>query len=223
MGGGGAGRARCPRRSRPVLAGSGAAAGVDGLRPGGRGARADRLGVVRDRRELRQRLLRRRARHRRRPRRSAASRGLRGRPAEVGQARRAALPRARGARRRRALALQRALVADRRRRGVPARRLVLHRGLAPVRLPRAGRGRGVRLLRAGRGAGHRVRAERARQRPRASAPRWASACSPARCWSPTTCATSARTPSPASGRWRWSSATATPASSTPRSSSSRSA
>ena len=88
-----------------------------------------------------------------------------------------------------------------------ARRLVLHRRLEALRLPRPRRGDGVRLLRPGRGVGTTyVQTEtwelgRAVRRRRRSA-RW-----PARSWSPTTCATSRPTPSPASAPWRSCSAT----------------
>ena len=93
-----------------------------------------------------------------------------------------------------------------------AGRLVLHRRLAPVRLPRPRRGHGVRVLRAGGGDGHDVRPDRSTLAAgRAATPRSGSARWPARSSSPTTCATSPPTPRPASARWPWCSATPAPA------------
>ena len=54
-----------------------------------------------------------------------------------------------------------------RRAALHPRRLVLHRRIAPLRLPRARRGDGLRLLRPGRGAGHDVRPDRDLRAPRA--------------------------------------------------------
>ena len=82
------------------------------------------------------------------------------------------------------------VVAGRRRAALHPRRLVLHRRQAALRLPRPRRGDGLRLLRAGRGARHDVRPDRDLRAPRAVRRRSGSAPSPARSWSPTTCATS---------------------------------
>ena len=109
--------------------------------------------------QLRQRLLRRHPRHRRRPGRSDAAGRVRGRRARCREAGR--LPGLRRRRRGRAGARGRdRLVAGRRGGGVRAGRLVLHRRREALRLPRARRGDGVRLLRPGRGDRYDVRPDR---------------------------------------------------------------
>ena len=101
------------------------------------------------------------------------------------------------------------LVAGRGRSVVHPRRVVLHRWLAALRLPRPRRGDGVRLLRPGRGARHDVRPDRdVRASPRCTPPS-ASAPSPAPSWSRTTCATSRPTRSAGSAPWPWPWATST--------------
>ena len=119
----------------------------------GRGAAAP------GRRQLRQRLLRRHPGHRRRPGRAdPAGRQRAGEPAR-GQDRGAAVARGRGSRRPRPGGDD-GLVAGRRRAARHPRRLVLHRRLEALRLPRARRGDGVRLLRPGGGHRHDVRPDR---------------------------------------------------------------
>ncbi len=112
------------------------------------------------RRQLRQRLLRRHPRHRRRPGRPDAAGRLR-----RGHARRGEARGVRGVRRRR----RRSAWCWRRpppggwwrsARSCIAGRLVLHRRLAALRLPRPRRGDGLRLLRPGRRGRHDVRPDR---------------------------------------------------------------
>ena len=148
------------------------------------------------RRELRQRLLRRHPRHRRRAGRSDAPRRLGYGVARRGEAR--GVPGVRGGGRRRARARRDdRLVAGARRRAVRAGRVVLHRRLEALRIPGSGRGHGLRVLRAGRGGRHDVRPDAGVAGRRAGTPRSASARSPARSWSPTTSATSPPTAAPA--------------------------
>ena len=111
------------------------------------------------------------------------------------------------------LAADLGLVAGARRGGVRRGGLVLHRRPLALRLPRPGRGDGVRLLRARRGRRHDVRPDRHRPARRAGTPPPASARSPARSWSPTTCATSPPTARSASAPWPWCSAASRPATS----------
>ena len=95
------------------------------------------------------------------------------------------------------------------------RRLVLHRRLAALRLRGPRRGDGVRVLRAGRGRRHDVRPDRdASTLPALVAAIGDRLRSPARSWSPTTCATSRPTPRPASAPSPWCSATSAPGTST---------
>ncbi len=155
--------------------------------------------------QLRERLLRRHPRHRRRPGRPDAAGRLRGRLAGGGEAGGVPGVRRRGCRRAGARGLHR-LVAGRRRPRVGARRVVLHRRLPPLRLPRPRRGDGVRLLRPGRGGRHDVRPDRDLRAALPCTPRSGSARSPARSSWSTTCATSRPTPSPASAPSRSSSA-----------------
>ncbi len=138
-------------------------------------------------RQLRQRLLRRGARHRRRPGRPAAAGRVGGGGRAGGQA--GGVRGVRGGRRGRAGAGgDEHVVVPRDRGGGDRGGLALHRGAAAVRVRRARRGVRVRLLRAGRGARHDVGAgrrghaerDRGRRRVRAAGRRGAGGQQPAR-------------------------------------------
>ena len=185
-----------PAAVSPVLAGTAVALYDDGAvwwkaraRPRGQPGPAGR-------RELRQRLLRRHPRHRRRPGRADAARRLGDGVARRGEARGVRGVR-RGRGRRAGARRDHRLVAGRRRRRLRGGRVVLHRRLEALRLPRARRGDGVLLLRPGRGDRHGVRPDRDLDRWPRSTPPSGSAAWPARSSSPTTCATSPPTASPA--------------------------
>ena len=143
----------------PVLVGTACAAGEGdviawrAIAAGGRGARAP------DRHQLRQRLQRRRARHRRGASRPGAAGGVGTGGAGRGEAGRLHGLR-RGRRRRPRPRPRHVVVADRRRRGVHRRRLVLHRRPEAVRLPRPRRGVRVRVLRPRGHRRHHLRAAR---------------------------------------------------------------
>ena len=101
-------------------------------------------------------------------------------------------------------------VADRRRRPVHRGRVALHRRLEAVRVSGAWRSRGVRVLRSGRGARHAVHAGGPGRLGRAGARRWPSGRCRRRCWWPTICATFRPTGKPRRSRWRCDSATPAP-------------
>ena len=162
-----------PAAVAPVLAGTGVAAYVGDARvvEGAAGARGE-PGAP-GRRQLRQRLLRRRSAA---PTTTGSGRcgwSARGWPRRRAVKRAAFLAFARGRGRRSRAGGHHRVVAGGGRRRLRRRRLVLHRRLEALRLPRARRGDGVRVLRAGRRGRHDLRADRAlvvgRRSPPASA------------------------------------------------------
>ena len=155
-------------------------------------------------RQLRQRLLRRCARHRQGAQGPGAPDRDRAGDARRGEAGRVPLVRRGRGRGPGALAGgQPVAAAGGRRRH--RRRVALHRRAQAVRLPRPGRGDGARVLRV-RGDGRfRVRAGRSTCPARRGGARSSSGCSRARSSSPTTCATSRPTRSPGSARSRFGS------------------
>ena len=177
-----------------------------GVVEGGAGAASSSL-ALQVGRQLRQRLLRRHPRHRRRPGRPAAAGRLGRRRPGVGEGG--------GVRARSAWRWSPAWCWRPRRPGgwcssarcAVRRRVVLHRRLDALRLPGARRGHGLRVLRARRGGRHDVRPDRDAAAARAGTPPSGSARWPARSWSPTTCATSRPTARSASAPWPSCSAT----------------
>ena len=197
-----------PAAVSPVLAGTGVAAYVDQAVWWKAAARAGGRARAAGRRELRQRLLRRHPRHRRRPGRPAAAGRLRRRHAR-GAVKRGGV---RGVRRRRWspgwCSPRPRVVAGAGRRAARS----WPRGSTPAaRSPTATTALGEVMVFVFFGlvavVGHDVRADRDAPAARAGTPRSGSARWPARSWSPTTCATSRPTATSASARWRWCSAT----------------